>query len=153
MLRCPVCEKTDMVVLELEGIEIDYCLKCGGIWLDSGELELLIGSDEGKNEILSSFHDAEKKCNEKKRPCPICSKAMKKVEVNHRQIVIRPRQLQCLSQILKNFDGFIGVFQRKSISIKLPVRIGQLLINRSDSKIIFLATENEASLFENVDGG
>lgn len=81
MLRCPVCEKTDMAVLELEGIEIDYCLKCRGIWLDSGELELLIGSAERKNEILSSFQDAEKKCNEKKHLCPICSKAMKKVEV------------------------------------------------------------------------
>jgi Zn-finger nucleic acid-binding protein len=81
MLRCPVCHKVDMAVLELHEIEIDYCFDCGGIWLDSGELELLLGSAERKNEILSSFSDAEKKCSEKKRPCPICSKAMKKVEV------------------------------------------------------------------------
>ena len=81
MLRCPVCEKTDMVVLELEGIEIDYCLKCGGIWLDSGELELLIGSAQKKDEIMTSFRDAEKDCKERKKPCPVCEKAMKKMSV------------------------------------------------------------------------
>ncbi len=32
-----------MVVFELEGIEIDRCLACGGTWLDAGELELLSG--------------------------------------------------------------------------------------------------------------
>lgn len=79
MLRCPVCAKVDMAVLELDGVEIDYCFDCGGIWLDAGELELLMGSSEKKDEILSSFQDVDKICKEKKRPCPICKKSMKKV--------------------------------------------------------------------------
>jgi len=28
-----------MVILELEGVEIDHCVSCGGTWLDAGELE------------------------------------------------------------------------------------------------------------------
>ncbi|HPA56646.1 MAG TPA: zf-TFIIB domain-containing protein [bacterium] len=79
MLRCPVCAKVDMAVLELNDVEIDYCFDCGGIWLDAGELELLMGSSEKKNEILSSFQDVDKTNKEKKRACPICRKPMKKV--------------------------------------------------------------------------
>jgi len=33
-----------MVVFELDGIEIDRCLKCAGTWLDAGELERLAGA-------------------------------------------------------------------------------------------------------------
>ncbi|MGI6394283.1 MAG: zf-TFIIB domain-containing protein [bacterium] len=81
MLKCPVCTKTDMAVLELEGVEIDYCFDCGGIWLDAGELELLLGSSEKSKEVLSSFQDIDKLSKEKKRPCPICDSLMKKVAV------------------------------------------------------------------------
>ncbi len=41
-MNCPVC-KEPMIVLELDEVEIDHCISCGGIWLDAGELELLIG--------------------------------------------------------------------------------------------------------------
>ena len=40
MGMCPDCE-TAMIVLDLDGVEIDYCHKCGGCWLDDGELELI----------------------------------------------------------------------------------------------------------------
>ena len=46
-MNCPVC-KNPMVVLELDQIEIDHCLHCGGIWLDAGELELLLETEEDK---------------------------------------------------------------------------------------------------------
>jgi Zn-finger nucleic acid-binding protein len=39
-MDCPHCRKP-MAILELEGIEIDHCLACGGTWLDSGEFETL----------------------------------------------------------------------------------------------------------------
>ena len=80
MLVCPVCG-CDMAVLELHGIEIDYCFSCGGIWLDSGELEALIGDEKKSLEIFQSFKDVSSTNKEKKRPCPVCGKAMKKVEV------------------------------------------------------------------------
>ncbi len=41
-MDCPVC-KNAMITLELQEVEIDYCIDCGGIWLDAGELELLLG--------------------------------------------------------------------------------------------------------------
>ena len=35
---CPACSEP-LVVYELEGVEIDHCLKCRGTWLDAGELQ------------------------------------------------------------------------------------------------------------------
>ena len=35
---CPACGET-LVTFELEGIETDHCVACGGTWLDAGELE------------------------------------------------------------------------------------------------------------------
>ena len=80
-MNCPVCHNEPMIVLELKGVEIDYCLNCKGIWLDSGELELLIGNDEETKEFLSSFVVIDTLTTERKVKCPICSKKMEKILV------------------------------------------------------------------------
>ena len=76
---CPVC-KNAMITLELAEVEIDYCTNCGGIWLDAGELELLLGEREKSEQLLDSF-----KINlaykENRRKCPICLKKMQKIIV------------------------------------------------------------------------
>ncbi len=41
-MQCPVCPDTLLAMTERQGIEIDYCPKCRGIWLDRGELDKLI---------------------------------------------------------------------------------------------------------------
>ncbi|GMW03798.1 MAG: hypothetical protein AMXMBFR84_49320 [Candidatus Hydrogenedentota bacterium] len=41
-MQCPACEQTTLVMSERQGIEIDYCPKCRGVWLDRGELDKLI---------------------------------------------------------------------------------------------------------------
>lgn len=41
-MNCPVCKNTKLVISERQGIEIDYCPDCRGIWLDRGELDKLI---------------------------------------------------------------------------------------------------------------
>ena len=41
-MKCPVCADTNLVMAERQGIEIDYCPQCRGIWLDRGELDKLI---------------------------------------------------------------------------------------------------------------
>ena len=46
-MNCPAC-KTTLVVVEREGIEIDWCLNCRGLWFDEGELELL-GEKAGRS--------------------------------------------------------------------------------------------------------
>lgn len=41
-MLCPTCANTQLVLAERSGVEIDYCPKCRGIWLDRGELDKLV---------------------------------------------------------------------------------------------------------------
>lgn len=41
-MKCPVCLQPDLVMSERQGIEIDYCPQCRGVWLDRGELDKII---------------------------------------------------------------------------------------------------------------
>ena len=76
---CPVC-KNAMIALELAEVEVDYCTGCGGIWLDAGELELLLGNAQNAEQLLDSFK-IDSHCTEKRRKCPICLKRMQKIIV------------------------------------------------------------------------
>lgn len=40
-MKCPTCN-IPLVMSERQGIEIDYCPQCRGIWLDRGELDKII---------------------------------------------------------------------------------------------------------------
>jgi len=40
-MKCPNCHET-LVMTERQGVEIDYCPKCRGVWLDKGELDKII---------------------------------------------------------------------------------------------------------------
>lgn len=40
-MKCPNCEEI-LVMTERQGVEIDYCPKCRGVWLDKGELDKII---------------------------------------------------------------------------------------------------------------
>ncbi len=85
-MNCPVCRNEAMIVLELKGVEIDYCLNCKGIWLDSGELELLLGNIEETKEFLNSFI-VDTITSERKLKCPICSHKMEKILVGNEEKV------------------------------------------------------------------
>ena len=41
-MECPTCADTALVMSDRQGVEIDYCPKCRGVWLDRGELDKLI---------------------------------------------------------------------------------------------------------------
>lgn len=41
-MKCPVCTSVNLVMSERQGIEIDYCPECRGVWLDRGELDKII---------------------------------------------------------------------------------------------------------------
>jgi uncharacterized protein len=45
-MQCPN-DQTTLLMTERQGIEIDYCPTCRGIWLDKGELDKLIAGSEG----------------------------------------------------------------------------------------------------------
>jgi Zn-finger nucleic acid-binding protein len=65
-----------MLVLELEGIEIDRCVGCGGTWLDAGELEQ-IGEIAGiaPGQITAALAAAGKGQRGQRR-CPRCGRKM-----------------------------------------------------------------------------
>jgi Zn-finger nucleic acid-binding protein len=41
-MKCPNCNDQALVMSERQGVEIDYCPSCRGIWLDRGELDKLL---------------------------------------------------------------------------------------------------------------
>jgi len=43
--NCPKCDGT-LMELTHEGVQIDRCNKCKGVWLDAGELQQLTSQDE-----------------------------------------------------------------------------------------------------------
>jgi Zn-finger nucleic acid-binding protein len=94
-MDCPVC-KNAMITLEIADVEIDYCTDCGGIWLDAGEMELLLGERGKAKQLLDSFKPVlskacpehrrrvegiDAKFSERARKCPICDKKMLKIIV------------------------------------------------------------------------
>lgn len=41
-MKCPICADENLVMTDRQGIEIDYCQQCRGVWLDRGELDKII---------------------------------------------------------------------------------------------------------------
>lgn len=58
-LICPACG-VDLVMSERQGIEIDYCPKCRGVWLDRGELDKIVerSSTQPREQPLASQQPA-----------------------------------------------------------------------------------------------
>ena len=40
-MQCPI-DGTQLVMSDRNGVEIDYCPQCRGVWLDRGELDKII---------------------------------------------------------------------------------------------------------------
>lgn len=40
-MPCPVC-RAQLVAMERQGVEIDHCPNCRGVWLDRGELDKIL---------------------------------------------------------------------------------------------------------------
>lgn len=78
-MLCPDC-KEDMLIIEYKNIELDYCNECSGIWLDEGELELLLKPDSDSSVMRVLMEDSRgyRKGN---RRCPVCGKRMLLVDI------------------------------------------------------------------------
>ena len=69
---CPACNN-DMIVVEYQRIELDFCPSCRGVWFDCGELELMLQSAKMDSTCLGEINSLpEAKTTEKRRKCPIC---------------------------------------------------------------------------------
>lgn len=53
-MKCPV-DGTTLVIAERQGVEIDYCPQCRGVWLDRGELDKII--ERATAEILANHQE------------------------------------------------------------------------------------------------
>jgi Zn-finger nucleic acid-binding protein len=60
-MKCPSCEEL-LVMTERQGVEIDYCPKCRGVWLDKGELDKII-----EKSATAESNQQVKQNNEKRR--------------------------------------------------------------------------------------
>jgi hypothetical protein len=86
-----------MITLELADVEIDHCVHCGGIWLDTGELDLLMDDPRKAKRLLDSFREVPA-LSEQLRKCPICGKKMTK-------IVVGPSEPPLLVDKCRRTDG------------------------------------------------
>ncbi len=111
-MDCPKC-RNPLIALELDQIEIDHCAECGGIWLDSGELELLFDDSDRAIEFIESF-SRKPESGEKTLKCPICLKKMEKVSVPTEQTILIDR---CINDDGLWFDA--GELERTLQSGKL----------------------------------
>ncbi len=75
-MNCPACKEA-MIIVEHNGVELDCCPACRGLWLDAGELELILG-DASKTRAFLEAGDPSLARGEKPRRCPICRRRMKK---------------------------------------------------------------------------
>ena len=40
-MKCPKCQ-VDLMISDRQGVEIDFCPQCRGVWLDRGELDKVV---------------------------------------------------------------------------------------------------------------
>ena len=65
VLNCPK-DQTPMIKLTNRGITVDKCRKCGGIWLDKGEMRKIIEGFDAHQKELAKQQEQEHKNNKKK---------------------------------------------------------------------------------------
>ncbi len=50
-MKCPVCTSVNLVMSARQGVEIDYCPECRGVWLDRGELDKIIERSASRESV------------------------------------------------------------------------------------------------------
>jgi len=56
-MKCPVCS-IDLKITDRQGVEVDYCPQCRGVWPDRGELDKIIErSDAARPYSDAKSHD------------------------------------------------------------------------------------------------
>ena len=83
-MECPKCE-TQMVIITHEGITIDRCTGCGGIWFDANERESLLATANGARAVDTGDPKLGQQMNENDRiNCPHCTTQMIRMVDNDR---------------------------------------------------------------------
>lgn len=83
---CPVCREP-MIAYQLEGVEIDRCLECGGTWLDAGELETLAELADADLSKLARALEEQRGARRTDRRCPRCPRRLREFRLGERDQV------------------------------------------------------------------
>lgn len=78
---CPKCDIA-LILMEFDGVEVDYCSRCEGLWLDHGEIEQLLERTGGvKGDPLQEFVEADARTETGRSAylCPRCDRGLKEV--------------------------------------------------------------------------
>ncbi|MBN2495649.1 MAG: zf-TFIIB domain-containing protein [Deltaproteobacteria bacterium] len=79
-MKCPKCRKIEMDRETYEGIEIDRCPACKGMFLDRGELKALISKDQGNVADNLAFSPTSDTMDAIEAHCFRCNKKMTPVQ-------------------------------------------------------------------------
>lgn len=58
-MKCPTCQ-IELKMTDRQGVEIDYCPQCRGVWLDRGELDKIIERTGGERSPSAPFQSRQK---------------------------------------------------------------------------------------------
>ena len=75
-MRCPACSEP-AIALELNGVEIDRCPACAGIWLDEEEIAWLNRRSDSASRPLADALLKGAAGLESERRCPRCNRGMR----------------------------------------------------------------------------
>ncbi len=80
--RCPSCDLR-LAIAFSGALAVDGCESCGGLWLDSGELQALGNCPGGLASIRARFHPAgQPELRREPHPCPVCAKPLEPHELD-----------------------------------------------------------------------
>lgn len=74
-MKCPKCN-SPMEQVEYEGVEVDRCTACKGLWFDSGEKESLGSAKAAADIDVGDAHAGAELSEIDEYPCPRCSGSM-----------------------------------------------------------------------------
>ena len=66
-MKCPTCIETDLVMSDRHGVEIDYCPRCRGVWLDRGELDKVIERSDRDDDDDRRSYDRDRRDDDRDR--------------------------------------------------------------------------------------
>jgi Zn-finger nucleic acid-binding protein len=71
------------VVFELEGVEVEFCRECRGVWLDAGEVEQICADPEGHapKRLTEALDTAQETKAPDRRRCPSCHRRLRSVRL------------------------------------------------------------------------
>jgi Zn-dependent protease with chaperone function/Zn-finger nucleic acid-binding protein len=85
-MNCPTCEVNKLrPVLTKQGAEVDYCDKCGGIWLDKGEI---FHFTKRRKELAEALKAALQQGRTTQRKCPKTGEAMQEIPLLDGELTI-----------------------------------------------------------------